>query len=315
MAAVTNECKKKLSIVVPAYNEESCLPELWRRFVELRERHEAYDFEFIFVDDGSVDGTLEFLRGLAKRDQSVKVLSFSRNFGHECAITAGCFYAKGDAVVLIDADLQDDPKLIDEMLKNFEEGHDVVYAVRRSREGETLFKRLTAKWFYGLLNWLSYVEIPSDTSNYRLISRRVLEVFNSMPERDRFIRGMIAWIGFRQTGVYFDRNPRYAGKTKYSLRRMLNFAIDGLVSFSNLPLRLSLWAGVSLFGISLFSLLYWFFFTDKQDPQLWIVSTVLFVGSIQLIALGIMGEYIARIHNESRRRPLYIIAEKLNLEG
>ncbi len=306
--------KKRVSIIIPAYNEETCLNELRDRLVSLRARLVGYEFEFIFVNDGSTDRTLEILKGFAKDDQSVKVISFSRNFGHEAAISAGCQYATGDAVVFIDADLQDPPELIPEMLKRFEEGFDVVYAVRRSRAGETLFKKKTAQWFYSILGKLSYIPIPSETSNFRLISRKALQAFNSLPERDRFIRGMVTWIGFRQTGVEFDRGPRYAGQSKYTLKKMINFALDGIVGFSNLPLRLAFWIGSMLLVLA--GIVFLFGLLGMPVLSLsttLVISAILLVGGLHLIVLGIISEYIARIYNESKARPLYIIDEKINI--
>lgn len=309
--------QKKVSIIIPVYNEETCIHELWRRFLCLRESLKKYDFEYIFVNDGSTDRTYEILRTLATENRSVRVISFARNFGHEAAISAGCVYAKGEAVVFIDADLQDPPDLIPLMLEKYEEGFDVVYGVRKSREGENLFKKKTAQWFYRILNSLSYIKIPTDTSNFRLISRRVLEVFNSLPERDRFIRGMVSWIGFRQTGIYFNRESRYAGETKYTFKKMFAFALDGIIGFSNLPLHLSLWMGIGL-GVFALLLIVILFFADSffgiSREGLLIIASIVFVGGLNMLVLGILGEYIARIHNEAKARPLYVIAERLNID-
>ena len=306
--------KKRVSIIIPAYNEETCLSELRGRLVLLRTSLEDYEFEFIFVNDGSTDRTLDILKGFAKDDHSIKVISLSRNFGHEAAISAGCQYATGEAVVFIDADLQDPPELIPDLLSKFEEGFDVVYAVRRSRAGESLFKKKTAQWFYSILRRLSYIPIPSETSNFRLISRKALLAFNSLPERDRFIRGMVTWIGFKQTGIEFDRAPRYAGKTKYTLKRMINFAIDGIIGFSNIPLRLASWVGIMFMVFSAIVVSLGLLGSPMLNISTTLLITAIFlVGGIQLLILGIIAEYIARIHNESKARPLYIIDEKINI--
>jgi len=302
--------RKKISIVIPVYNEQDCLMQLWNRFIALVNRIKDYDFEFIFVNDGSKDNSLNILKSLAKDNQNIKVISFSRNFGHDIAITAGADHTSSDAAVFMDADLQDPPELIDEMISKFEEGYEVVYAVRNKRKGESLFKIKSAEFFYTFLNYFSYVKIPSNTSNFRLISKKALDAFKKMSERDRFLRGMISWVGFRQSAVYFDRDPRFAGETKYNLKKMIALAINGIVSFSNAPLRLGSYGACFLLFIA-FILFGLYFF--KGDIYL-ILSAIFFVGSIQLLSIGMIGEYIIRIHNESLSRPIYIIDEKINLD-
>lgn len=302
--------KKKIAIIIPVYNEESCLNELWQRLTALKERLILYNFEFYFVNDGSNDNSLNILKSLAKTDKNVKIISFSRNFGHDIALTAGTDNVSADAVVFMDADLQDPPELIDEMVLKYEEGYDVVYAVRKQRKGESLFKIKTAEYFYSLLNYFSYVKIPSNTSNFRLINMKVLDAFKNMREMDRFIRGMISWIGYKQCAVYFDRDPRFAGETKYTLKKMIALATNGIVSFSYAPLRFGSYGSIILLLIAfLFFLLYL-----VNDKFYLIISSIFFVGAIQLLAIGIIGEYLIRVFNEARSRPLYIIDEKINMD-
>jgi len=277
-------------------------------------------FELIYVDDGSTDTTPSILRVLQQQDSHVRVIRFSRNFGHQIAITAGLEHAAGDAAVVIDADLQDPPEVIVEFLKKWEEGHEVVYGVRTERDGESAFKLWTAKIFYRLINRLSDTRIPLDTGDFRLLDRKVVDALLSMPERDRYVRGMISWLGFSQCAVPYHRAARTAGVTKFSVWRMLHFATDGVVSFSILPLRLATWAGflasvVALLGIIAVVLEKYLHVTGLVQGWSSTVIAVLFMGGVQLVCLGIIGEYVGRAYGEVKRRPLYIIQERIGFEG
>lgn len=309
---------KLISIVVPCFNEEEVIEETCRQLCALATSREQYQFELIFVDDGSQDGTLPVLRKLAAEQPVVRVLSFARNFGHQIAVTAGIDAARGDAVVLIDADLQDPPEIIPKMIACWEDGYDVVYATREHRTGESAFKLVTAKAFYRVLNKLSEVPIPLDTGDFRLMDRNVVDVLKAMPERHRFVRGMVAWIGFRQKALPYKRTERFAGESKYPLRKMVGFAVDGLLSFSSKPLRVATGLGifVSLFAVlGIFYALYMRIFTSTWvEGWTAIMIAVLFLGGIQLISLGVIGEYLARVYTEAKSRPLYIIRERLGYD-
>ena len=301
-----------LSVVVPCYNEQEVILATNARLREVLPTIEPA-YELIYVNDGSRDQTLEILREIERGDPRVRVLTFSRNFGHQAAVTAGVQHARGDAVVLIDADLQDPPEVIGEMVEKWREGFQVVYGVRRSREGETHFKLTTARAFYRSLNKLSEVPIPLDTGDFRLMDRCVVNQLNAMPERDRFIRGMVSWIGFRQTKVEYDRAKRFAGESKYPLRKMIKFALDGILSFSIKPLRLAANLGFIVSFLSVFLILYALYkriFTADYVPG-WtlLITVIVFLGGVQLLCLGIIGEYVGRIYGESKRRPLYILDE------
>ncbi|HVF50081.1 MAG TPA: glycosyltransferase family 2 protein [Pyrinomonadaceae bacterium] len=310
-----------LSVVVPCYNEEDVIAETHRRLVGVLEGiGDGARFEIIYVDDGSRDRTAHVLHEIQRGDERVRVLLLSRNFGHQIAVTAGLEHARGDAVVLIDADLQDPPEVIPEMLAAWRAGSHVAYGVRTDRAGETRFKLWTAKLFYRLMNRLSGVEIPLDTGDFRLMDRRVVASLLSMPERDRFLRGMVSWVGFRQTPVHYKRAPRFAGASKYPFFKMLRFATDGVLSFSFTPLRLAIWMGfvaiLFAFGGILYAVLLRFFF----DPSHWVRGwaslfvAILFMGGVQLLSLGIIGEYIGRIYGEVKQRPLYFVRERLGFE-
>jgi glycosyltransferase involved in cell wall biosynthesis len=301
----------ELSVVVPVYNEDESVPELYRRLTEvLRGAVESY--EILLVDDGSNDRTWEIIRGLAARDARVKGLSFSRNFGHQMAFTAGLDRASGDAVVIMDADLQDPPELLPELVGRWREGYDVVYAVRARRAGETAFKLFTAAAFYRLLRRITRVDIPVDTGDFRLMSRQAVDAFRRMPERHRFTRGMVAWIGFRQVGVAYDRAPRHAGETKYPLRKMLRLASDGITSFSYIPLQLATWVGLAVVGVASISLLA--ALTARLGwggVPMWAIAVAALgvLGGAQLVAIGMLGEYVGRVFDEVKGRPLYVVRE------
>ena len=308
-----------LSVVVPCFNEELVVRETHRSLLAILETISEGDFEIIYVDDGSLDNTLKILCELQEVDHRVRVLALSRNFGHQIAVTAGLEHATGDAVVIIDADLQDPPEVILDMLDRWHEGVDVAYGVRSEREGETVFKLWTAKAFYRFINRLSDVAIPLDTGDFRLMNRGVVNALLAMPERDRFVRGMVAWLGFWQEPVHYRRAARLAGGTKYSLKKMLRFASDGILSFSLVPLRLAMYVGFLAAGFSLMGIFYALalrLFTD-----VWVTGwtllfiAILFLGGVQLLFLGVMGEYLGRIYGEVKRRPLYLVKKRLGFQS
>ena len=310
---------KKISVVVPMYYEEEVANECYTRLKNVLEKIENYNYEIIFVNDGSKDKTLEILKEIAKENKNVKIISFSRNFGHQCAVTAGLRYVTGDAIVIIDADLQDPPELIPEMIKLWEEGNEVIYGKRKSREGESRFKLLTASMFYKTLNALSDVEIPKDTGDFRLVDRKVVEVINSLPEHNKFLRGLFSWVGFKQKAYEYERKERYAGKTKYPLKKMLKLAQDGIFSFSIKPLKivgamgiLSVIISIMLFVYAVLS--YAFDWNNLVPGWTSLMVTMTFIGGMILISLWMIGEYIGRIYDETKRRPEYIIEETFNFD-
>ena len=305
------------SIVIPVYNEVEVLPALYRRLTRVMEGL-VERYEVIFVNDGSQDDSTGLLREFQDRDTRVKFLSLSRNFGHQIAITAGLDYSSGQAVVVMDADLQDPPEVIPQLIEQWRKGYDVVFAVRAKRPGEGLFKRATAAIFYRLLRRITATEIPLDAGDFRLMSRRVVDTLQSIRERNRFIRGLAGWIGFRQTSVIFVRGVRQAGETKYPLKKMLRFALNGLLSFSLVPLQLASYLGFLISTIAFFYIIYAIglkLFTDRAVLG-WtsVMVAVLFLGGVQLISLGIIGEYIGRIYDEVKQRPLYVVEEAKGFE-
>lgn len=305
----------ELSVVVPVYNERESVPELYRRLTAAL-AGVVGSFEVVLVDDGSSDGSWEIIRELASRDARVKGLSFSRNFGHQMAFTAGLDHADGDAVVIMDADLQDPPELLPELIARWREGYDVVYAVRAHRAGETVFKLFTAAAFYRLLRRITHVDIPVDTGDFRLMSRIAVEAFRRMPERHRFTRGMVAWLGFRQVGVSYERAARHAGETKYPLRKMFRLASDGITSFSYLPLQLASWAGaaVSVFAfIGLVAALAVRLGGGRMPAWAFAAGALAFLGGVQLVAVGLLGEYVGRVLDEAKGRPLYLVKETVGM--
>ena len=311
-----------LTVVIPIFNEEEVLPELARRLREVIEiwERQIESWEVVFVNDGSRDQSLARLKELAAAEPRFKVISFSRNFGHQMAITAGLDRAEGDAVVIMDADLQDPPEVVSEMITRWRDGFDVVYGVRTKRVGETLFKRVSAAAFYRVLRaMLGGVSIPADAGDFRLIGRPVVLAMRALRERHRFVRGMVAWVGFRQTAVYYARPARFAGETKYPLKKMVRFAVDGIASFSVVPLRFATWLGV-LAGIMAGLTAAWatyqrFFGTGVVPGWTTIMIAVALGSSAQLLMTGVLGEYVGRIYEEIKRRPLYITAEEVNMSA
>jgi dolichol-phosphate mannosyltransferase len=306
--------RQLLSAVVPCYNEEEVIGETHRRLTAVLSDLDRLDYEIVYVDDGSRDQTLHLLRDLQGGDRHVRVVQFSRNFGHQLAVTAGVAHAAGDAVVFIDADLQDPPELIHEMVARWRDGFDVAYGVRTDRAGETRFKLATAKAFYRLINRISDTDIPLDTGDFRLMDRKVVDALRAMPERDRFVRGMVSWVGFRQTAVPYRRAARFAGESKYSPGKMLRFALDGVFSFSVAPLKAAMWLGFGVSAIAVVGVAY--ALALRLLTNSWVTGStaifiaVLFMGGVQLISVGVIGEYIGRIYGESKRRPLYVVAER-----
>ena len=310
---------KKISLVIPMYYEEQVAEECYKRVSKVLKGLKYYDYEIIFVNDGSKDKTLPILEKIADKDKKVKIVSFSRNFGHQAAVTAGLKYVTGDAVVIMDADLQDPPELVPDMLKKWEEGYEVIYGKRKKRDGESAFKLLTAKAFYATLNKLSDVEIPKDTGDFRLVDRKVVDVVNSLPEHNKFLRGLFSWVGFKQYPYEYERKERFAGKTKYPLKKMLKLAKDGILGFSTKPLKIVGGLGILSVVVSIIILIYAilsFAFSWNNLTAGWtsIMCTMTFLGGIILISLWMIGEYIARIYDETKQRPQYIVDKTINID-
>ena len=305
------------SIVAPVYNEEETVPHFVERVIAVMEKL-GEPFELVIINDGSTDGSYDLLRSLHERDPRVRVVDFSRNFGHQIAISAGLDHARGQCVVIIDSDLQDPPEVIPELIERWKAGAEVVYAQRVQRSGETRFKLLTASIFYRLIGRLAQVSIPRDTGDFRLLDRSVVEALVAMREHHRFMRGLSAWVGFRQDAVQYERHERHAGKTKYPFFKMLRFSVDAITSFSHVPLQLAttfgfILAGISLVGVAIAAVLR--IFHGAIVGQASTLILVLFMGGIQLIFLGVIGEYLGRIYDEVRARPLYIVREVLGDEA
>ncbi|MBC6991620.1 glycosyltransferase family 2 protein [Hymenobacter sp. BT491] len=301
-----------ISIVIPIYNEEANIPALYDRLRSVLDPM-GRTYEFVFVNDGSRDQSLKLIRLLADRDERVRYIDFSRNFGHQIAVTAGLDLAAGNAAVIIDADLQDPPELIPQLYKRLQEGFEVVYAKRRTRQGESAAKKYTAKLFYRLLASITNISIPVDTGDFRIISRKVIDALKMMPEQNKFIRGQISWIGYRQTYIEYDRAERAGGQTGYTYRKMIRLALDGITGFSDLPLKVATISGFLVSGIAFLVMLYTlysrFITGDYQPGWASLMVSILFLGGVQLIAVGIIGEYIARLSANVRQRPLYIISD------
>lgn len=303
---------KLLSIIIPIYNEEQIILELYKRLSESAQKITS-DYELIFINDGSKDLSLLELIKISDQDKKVFFINFSKNFGHQIAVTAGIDHCNGDAVVIIDGDLQDPPELIPEMYKKHKEGYEVVYAQREKREGETYFKKTTAQLFYRTLRKLTSIDIPLDTGDFRLIDRKIVEALRKMPEQNKFLRGQIAWLGFNQTAILFNRDKRKYGKSGYPLSKMLKFALDGITGFSDKPLEYVSRLGFIISGLSFVIILYAIFshFFLKQTITGWtsLIISSMFIGGVQLISIGVIGEYIARINKNILNRPLYLIKE------
>jgi polyisoprenyl-phosphate glycosyltransferase len=301
------------SLIIPIYNEEENITELYRRLIDVIEQLDG-EAELILIDDGSRDRSLGMIRELHHRDSRVRYLSLARNFGHQIAVTAGLNFVQGKSAIIMDADLQDPPELIFQMVEKWQQGYQVVYAQRLARKQESWLKRFTAYAFYRILKLLAHVDIPADTGDFCLMDRQVVDILNAMPERNRYIRGLRAWVGFRQTAVHFERDPRFAGTVKYTFAKSWALAVDGIVSFSKAPLRLATYIGMLSAGVAILMILlvlYWRFF-EPNTPLIGftlITLAMFFMGSVQLICIGILGEYIGRIYEEVKGRPIYTLKE------
>ncbi len=308
---------KLLSIVVPVYNEQEVIDETYRRLSAIFKDY-FMDVEYIFINDGSKDNTYFKLKDIASGNKEVRIINFARNFGHQIAITAGMDYARGDAVVIIDADLQDPPEIILQMVDKWKEGYQVVYGKRLQREGETFFKKITAKTFYRFLDSMTDVKLPVDVGDFRLIDRKVCDAMKCLPERSRYVRGLVSWVGFKQTSVEYHREKRFAGETKYPLKKMLKLAGDGIFSFSYKPLKLATFVGML---VSVLSFIYLvvvlvqkFIKNDVVSGWASSIAVTLFLNGVMLIVIGIMGEYVGRIYEEVKARPLYIVGELMGFD-
>lgn len=310
---------KKISVIIPMYFEEKTVEEAYKRTKKVFENLKEYTYEMICIDDGSKDNTLPIIEKIASQDKNVKIISFSRNFGHQAAITAGLKYVSGDAAVIMDCDMQDPPELIPDMLKLWEDGNDVIYAKRKIRNGENRFKLYTAKMFYKLLNGISEIKIPEDTGDFRLADRKIINIINELPEHNKYLRGLFSWVGFKQAPIEYERQERFAGKTKYSLTKMIKLASDGITSFSKKPLKLlgiigflAIIASILLF---IYAIISYIFKLNSLVPG-WtsIMITITFFGGLQLISVWLISEYIGKIFDESKNRPEYIISKKINLD-
>lgn len=315
---LSEEEKVQLSIVVPCYNEEANIDHLFERLILVLEPLDM-TYEIICINDGSKDNTLKLLVEYHQHNPSIKVVNFSRNFGKEIAITAGIDYALGDAVIPIDADLQDPPELIVEMIAKWREGYDVVYATRRSRQGESWLKQFTAQKFYRTIQRLTPVEIPPDTGDFRLMDRKVVEALKKLPETNRFMKGLFSWVGYQQTSILYDRGLRFKGETKWNYWQLWNLAIEGITAFSSIPLKIWSYIGIS---ISLISFIYASFLVIRTlifgidvPGYASLIVAILFLGGMQLLSLGILGEYLGRVHEEVKRRPLYLVRESYGFEN
>ena len=308
----------KISLVIPMYYEEQVAEECYKRVTNVLKNIEEYDYEIIFINDGSKDKTLEILEKIAKEDNKVKVISFSRNFGHQAAVTAGLKYTTGNAIIIMDADLQDPPELIPDMLNYWKNGYDVIYGKRKKREGESAFKLLTAKVFYETLNKLSDVEIPKDTGDFRLVDRKVVDVVNNLLEHNKFLRGLFSWVGFKQYAYEYERKERFAGKTKYPFKKMMKLAKDGIFGFSTKPLKIVGGLGIISVIISIAILIYailsyTYSWNNLTSGWTSIMCTMTFLGGVILLSLWMIGEYIGRIYEETKQRPQYIIDKTINI--
>ncbi|MGK7920701.1 MAG: glycosyltransferase family 2 protein [Trichodesmium sp.] len=315
---LSGEEKVRLSIVIPFYNEEPNIDYLFERLISVLKLLEM-TYEIVCINDGSKDNTLKLLVDYHKCNPSIKVVNFSRNFGKEIALTAGIDYTVGDAVILIDADLQDPPELIGELIAKWREGYDVVYATRRSRQGESWVKKFTAQNFYRIIQYLTPVEIPLDTGDFRLMDRKVVEALKQLPETNRFMKGLFSWVGYQQTSILYDRDPRFQGETKWNYWQLWNLAVAGITAFSSIPLKIWSYIGIS---ISLISFIYASFLVIRTlifgidvPGYASLIVAILFLGGIQLLSLGILGEYLGRVHDEVKRRPLYLVRDSYGFKN
>jgi len=308
-----------LSIIVPVYNEESNISPLLKRLLPAVKN---YNFEIIFINDGSKDKTAEFIKKELEKNKNIKLISFYRNFGHQMALSCGYQKAKGDAVVSLDADLQDPPEIIESMIKKWQKGAKIVYARREKRQAESFLKLLTAKWFYKLINFLSDTPIPQEVGDYRLLDREVVLFINQLPERARFLRGLVSWGGYSCDYVYFKREKRFTGQTHYPFSKMFNFAMEGIISFSIKPLRIATYLGFLSATVGFLGIFYAIigrFFSPSFFPHDWVTGWtglfvgIMFMGGVQLITIGIIGEYISKIYTEVQKRPRYLIKEEINI--
>jgi glycosyltransferase involved in cell wall biosynthesis len=310
-----NRQRTLLSIVVPAYNEQEVIATFHDRLSKVLAQL-SIDWEVVYVNDGSLDNTLEILKQTHEQDEHVCIVDLSRNFGKEIALSAGLEFAQGDAVIVIDADLQDPPELIPELVKEWQSGFDVVYARRTHREGETILKRLTAALFYRLMRNVGSVQLPEDTGDFRLLSRRAVNALNSLKEHHRFMKGLFAWIGFRQKAVHYERDPRHAGKTKWNYWKLWNFAIDGITSFTIAPLKFATYIGMLTSFVAFvyggYIIVKTILFGNPVPGYPSLIVIILFLGGVQLMAIGVLGEYIGRIFTETKQRPLYFVNELLS---
>ena len=299
--------------MIPAYNEEKVLPQLFARLNDLAKNNLAYDFEFLFINDGSKDRTMKIIKDEAAQNSQISYINLSRNFGKENAMLAGFDYAKGDALVIIDADLQDPPELIPKMIKFWEQGYDDVYAKRESRDGESWLKKATSKWFYSVLDKISHIEIQRDTGDFRLLDSRAVEALKTLREANRYTKGMFSWVGFKKKEITYKRDPRAAGETKWNYFKLLNLAIEGITSFTTSPLRISLWTGliisISAFAWAAFLIIRKLFFGADMSGYTSLMSAILLLGGVQLVSIGVIGEYIGRIFTETKNRPVYLAQE------
>lgn len=304
---------KKISILIPAYNEHEVLPILFERLTALADSQKDYQFEFLFVNDGSRDDTLTIIQQQAAKDTRIAYVNLSRNFGKEIAMIAGLDHVSGDATVIIDADLQDPPELIPEMIALWEQGYDDVYAKRKSRAGESIIKRKTSEWFYTILQKSTHIPIQKDTGDFRLLDKRCVEALRQFRESGRYTKGMFSWIGYKKKELLYDRDPRAAGTTKWNYPKLINFAIDGITSFTTAPLRLSTYFGFTVsagaFVYIVYLLVRPLFGVSTGGGYSSLMAVVLFLGGVQLLSLGVIGEYVGRIFNESKNRPLYFVEE------
>lgn len=302
----------QLSVIIPVFNEQANILTMYQRLQKVTEQLQV-KAEYLFVNDGSRDHSMQVIKGLATADDRVKYIDFSRNFGHQVAVSAGLDACTGEAIVIIDADLQDPPELITDLYRKMQEGYAVVYAKRRNRQGESFLKKFTAKLFYRILSRITNIEIPVDAGDYRIISRQVADILKQMPEQHKYLRGQIAWVGFNQSFVEYDRQERHAGQTGYTYRKMIRFALDGITSFSRFPLKVATIAGFVVSGITFLLMIYTLYsrlILKNYEPG-WasLMMTILFIGGVQLIGIGIIGEYIGRMSDNVRGRPLYIVKE------